>query len=312
MKNIHTFVDLFAGIGGFRVSLQKLGMKCVFSCEIDPYARESYQKNFDDHKVWGDICEIKESEIPQHDILCAGFPCQSFSIAGKRTGMDDHRGRLFYEILRIIKFHKPRVLLLENVRNIITVNKGEVIQTIKSQLDKAGYSVHYSLLNASDYGIPQSRQRVYFVCLLKGSGLKYKKPPPDQKSVFLQDVLDNEVDERLIVHRDDIVIERKGLCEPAHKPIRIGYLNKGGQGERIYHPNGHAITLAADSGGVGSRTGLYLIRGVVRRLSIPECKRLMGFDDSHITADGTQGYRQLGNAVIPEMITRAYSSIVSA
>ena len=125
-------------------------------------------------------------------------------------------------------------------------------------------------------------------------------------------MLDDEVDERLIVHRDDIVIERKGFCEPAHKPIRIGYLNKGGQGERIYHPNGHAITLAADSGGVGSRTGLYLTRGVVRRLSIPECKRLMGFDDSHITADGMQGYRQLGNAVIPEMVTRSYRSIVYA
>lgn len=108
-------------------------------------------------KYGEDICEIKESEIPQHDILCAGFPCQSFRIAGKRMGMDDHRGRLFYEILRIIKYHKPRVLLLENVRNIMTVNKGEVIQTIKNQLDKAGYSVHYSLLNASNYGIPQSR-----------------------------------------------------------------------------------------------------------------------------------------------------------
>ena len=308
---MYKFVDLFAGIGGFRVSLQRLGMKCVFSSEIDKSARIAYQRNFNDDDVRGDICEINAREIPTHDVLCAGFPCQSFSIAGKRSGMNDRRGRLFYEILRIVEHHKPLVLLLENVRNILTVDGGEAIKTIKTKLDEAGYSVHYSLLDASDYGIPQNRKRVYFACLRKGSGLRYKTPRPDRKNIFLKDVLDDFVDKRLIVHRDDITIERKEEPEPAHKPIRIGHLNKGGQGERIYHPNGHAITLAADSGGVGNRTGLYLIDGVVRRLSISECKRLMGFDESHITAAGTQGYRQLGNAVIPLMVTRSYDSIVA-
>lgn len=307
---MYKFVDLFAGIGGFRVSLQKLGMKCVFSCEIDESARTAYQRNFNDDNIRGDICEVKANEIPKHDVLCAGFPCQSFSIAGKKSGMNDQRGRLFYEILRIVEHHKPLVLMLENVRNILTVDKGEVIKTIEKKLDEAGYSVHYSLLDASDYGVPQSRERVYFACLLKGAGLKYKEPRPDRKDIFLRDVLDDVVDKRLVVHRNDIVIERKDDPEPAHKPIRIGHLNKGGQGERIYHPNGHAVTLAADSGGVGSRTGLYLIDGMVRRLSIPECKRVMGFDESHITAVGIQGYRQLGNAVIPDMVTKSYDSIV--
>ena len=307
---MYKFIDLFAGIGGFRVSLQKLGMKCVFSSEIDESARVAYQRNFNDDDVHGDICDIKASEIPNHDILCAGFPCQSFSIAGNRSGMNDRRGRLFYEILRIVEHHKPHVLLLENVRNILTVDSGQVIKTIEAKLDEAGYSVHYSLLDASNYGIPQSRERVYFACLRKGTGLRYKEPRPDRKDIFLRDVLDKVVDERLVIHRNDITIEKEGEPEPAHKPIRIGYLNKGGQGERIYHPNGHAITLAAESGGVGSRTGLYFIDSIVRRLSISECKRLMGFDINHITATGTQGYRQLGNAVIPEMVTRTYDSIV--
>ena len=305
---MYRFIDLFAGIGGFRVALQKLGMKCVFSSEIDEHAQMVYQRNFHD-KPRGDICDIKASEIPKHDILCAGFPCQSFSIAGKKSGLDDCRGRLFYEILRVVEYHKPLVLLLENVRNILTVDKGEVLKTIETRLDEVGYSVHYSLLDASDYGIPQSRERVYFSCLRKGSGLGYKKPQPDRKDIFLRDVLDEVIDERLIIHRDDITIEKNGEPPPAHKPIRIGHLNKGGQGERIYHPNGHAITLAADSGGVGSRTGLYLIDGVVRRLSISECKRLMGFGINHVTDIGSRGYRQLGNAVIPDMVTRSYDSI---
>ncbi|MXZ48604.1 MAG: DNA cytosine methyltransferase [Candidatus Dadabacteria bacterium] len=306
---MYNFIDLFAGIGGFRVSMERLGMKCVFSSEIDEHARMVYQRNFNDNPR-GDICEINAREIPKHDILCAGFPCQSFSIAGKKGGMDDRRGRLFYEILRVVEYHKPLVLLLENVRNILTVDGGDVMKTIEARLDEAGYSVHYSLLDASDYGIPQKRERVYFACVRKGTGLRYKEPKPDRKDIFLKDVLDDFVDERLIIRRDDITIEKDGEPEPAHKPIRIGHLNKGGQGERIYHPNGHAITLAADSGGVGSRTGLYLVDGVVRRLSISECKRLMGFDVNHVTDVGARGYRQLGNAVIPDMVTRAYDSIV--
>ncbi len=265
-------------------------------------------------KKWGggggDICEIKASEIPKHDILCAGFPCQSFSVSGKQKGLKDNRGRLFYEIIRIAEYHKPYILLLENVKNILAVDGGRVIKTIETKLDEIGYKVHYSLLDASNYGIPQSRERVYFACLRKRSGLSYKGEPKTVTSdIYLKDVLDDYVDEKLVINREDIRIERTDDPSPQKAPIRVGYLNKGGQGERIYHPNGHSITLSAEGGGVGARTGLYLVKGQVRRLSLSECKRLMGFDEKHIVSHGVQGYKQLGNAVIPEMVLKTYDNI---
>ena len=172
---MYKFIDLFAGIGGFRVALQKRGMKCVFSSEIDNRAKSVYERNFDE-EIAGDICEIEAKDIPAHDILCAGFPCQSFSISGKRHGMKDKSGRLFYEIVRIAQYHKPYVLLLENVKNILSIDNGKVLETIKFELHQLGYEIYISIINASDCGILQSRKRVFFICLLKGSNLKYKHP----------------------------------------------------------------------------------------------------------------------------------------
>ena len=144
-----TFVDLFAGIGGFRVALERRGLTCVFTSEIDKYAKDVYRRNFGCEPD-GDIREVEAQDIPKHDILCAGFPCQSFSISGNHTGFRDNRGQLFYEICRIAEYHKPSILLLENVKNILTINKGQVLSIIKTQLDEIGYDVHYSLLNASN------------------------------------------------------------------------------------------------------------------------------------------------------------------
>ena len=286
-----TFVDLFAGIGGFRVALERRGLTCVFTSEIDKYAKDVYRRNFGCEPD-GDIREVEAQDIPKHDILCAGFPCQSFSISGNHTGFRDNRGQLFYEICRIAEYHKPSILLLENVKNILTINKGQVLSIIKTQLDEIGYDVHYSLLNASNYGIPQSRERVYFTCLRKGSGLKFHEPLPTNQQIFLRDILNPDVDDSLTIKRDDIVIEKQSDAETRLAPIRVGYVNKGGQGERIYHPNGHSITLSAAGGGVGARTGLYLSNGKIRKLSLDECKRLMSFSDNHIVSSGTQGYKQ--------------------
>lgn len=308
---MYTFIDLFAGIGGFRVALEKKGMECVFTSEIDEHAKEIYKRNFGD-MPHGDITEINEKDIPKHDVLCAGFPCQSFSISGKQEGFSDNRGRLFYEVVRIANYHQPYVLLLENVKNILTVDNGMVIKTIERKLDEIGYRIDFSTLNASNYGVPQSRERVYFACVRKDlkspERLDYHEPKADFKKVYLENVLEESVDEKLFVDRDDIVIERT-VSEHELRPLRIGHLNKGGQGERIYSPFGHAITLSANGGGAGARTGLYLVNDRVRRLSKTECKRLMGFPDSHIVSTGIQGYKQLGNAVIPPMIERVYDSI---
>ena len=305
---MNTFIDLFAGIGGFRVALEKHGLTCVFSSEIDEEASRVYHENFRE-KPHGDITTISEKDIPAHDILCAGFPCQSFSISGNHTGFKDDRGQLFYDIVRIAKYHKPPLLLLENVKNILRVHDGDVFRTIRNELDRIGYTVFPSVLNASHYGIPQSRSRVYFTCLRKGIGLRFEEPEPTHDQFFLRDVLDEEAERHLIIQRDDIHIEEEGEPEPKNAPIRIGRVNKGRQGERIYHPNGHSITLSADGGGIGAKTGLYLIDGNIRRLSLSEGKRVMGFPDNHYVSESRFGYKQLGNAVIPKMISLIYNEI---
>jgi DNA (cytosine-5)-methyltransferase 1 len=301
------FIDLFSGIGGFRYALEKKGMKCVFSSEIDIKAQEAYFKNFGE-KPYGDITEISEKKIPAHDILCAGFPCQSFSISGDMKGLEDNRGRLFYDIVRIAQYHQPHVLLLENVKNILTVDDGKVIQTIETKLDEIGYTLQKHVLNASEFGIPQSRERVYFVGLKKRGKLSYNPPKPTMKKIYLEDILEKKVDEALFIDRKDMVLEREDK-EYELAPIRIGHVNKGGQGERIYSEHGHAITLSAYGGGVGARTGLYLVDDRVRKLSINECKILMGYPTDYFVSEGIQGYQQLGNAVIPSMIEHVYDSI---
>ncbi len=306
-----TFIDLFAGIGGFRSALEKKGMKCVFTSEIDEKAQEAYFNNYGETPM-GDITEISEKKIPPHDVLCAGFPCQSFSISGQAKGFEDDRGRLFYEIVRITQYHQPHVLLLENVKNILTIDDGRVIKTIETKLDEIGYTLHKHVLNASYFGIPQSRERVYFVALRKHNKteekLIYKPPKANFKKIYLENILNKNADESLFIERKDMVIDFE---DKIHKlePIRVGQVNKGGQGERIYSTKGHAITLSAFGGGVGARTGLYLVNNRVRKLSVDECKELMGFPKEYKLSKGIQGYQQLGNAVIPAMIGHVYDSI---
>ncbi|MCL1987487.1 MAG: DNA (cytosine-5-)-methyltransferase [Firmicutes bacterium] len=300
------FIDLFCGIGGFRLALENSGLQCVFSSEIDNHAKSAYQANFGELPS-GDITQIAVQNIPKHDVLCAGFPCQSFSISGKRGGISDNRGRLFYEIVRIAKFHKPNVLLLENVKNILTIDGGQVAQEITKSLNEIGYHVEKYLLNASFFGIPQARERVYFVATKKEISAKYTPPQATMQNIFLEDILE-EVDESFILQRDDIKISEQPVKNKL-KPIRIGTVNKGGQGERIYSPKGHAITQSAYGGGVGAKTGLYQTKQGVRRLTINECKAVMGFPQSHKVSEGLQGYQQLGNAVIPQMVRVVYESI---
>ncbi|MDN5248210.1 MAG: DNA cytosine methyltransferase [Wolbachia endosymbiont of Tyrophagus putrescentiae] len=301
------FIDLFCGIGGFRVALEREGMECVFSCDIDEDVCEAYYQNFKD-RPRGDITKIKAKEIPDHDILCAGFPCQPFSIAGKRKGMREvNNGRLFYEIIRIAEAKGPVIMLLENVKNILSIDNGNVIKTLEAKLNEIGYKVEKHVLNASYFGIPQARERVYFVCLRKDAQeLKYEPPKETNERIYLENILNENPPENLFINREDILIEKELPKERQLKPIRVGIVNKGGQGERIYSPLGHAITLSAYGGGIGARTGLYYINGRVRRLSIEECKRLMGFGSDHFVS---KGYQQLGNAVIPQMISNVYHAI---
>ena len=192
------------------------------------------------------------------------------------------------------------------------MDSGKVIKTIEAKLDEIGYKLHKHVLNASYFGVPQHRERVYFVGLRKDAGsdqvLSCKEPKPTNKKIYLEDILEKNVDPDLFIEREDKVIDFEDK-EHDLAPIRIGHVNKGGQGERIYSTKGHAITLSAYGGGVGARTGLYLVGDNVRKLSINECKTLMGFPKSHFVSPGIQGYQQLGNAVIPSMVSHVYDSI---
>jgi len=305
LKN-YKFIDLFAGIGGFHYALTSLGAECVFASEWDKHASEAYKKNCGIEPN-GDITLINENEIPKHDILCGGFPCQAFSISGKRKGFDDTRGTLFFDIARIVNHHKPKVLFLENVKNLAKHDEGRTLTTIISTLEELEYKVFNKVFNASNFGLPQNRERVYIVAFRKNINSKdFKFPTPTNEQVCLENILEDNPKSVKIIKRNDIEIYKTynaqnslfGEVELLNKPIQIGKVNKGGQGERIYHPLGHAITLSAYGGGVGSKTGLYLVKDKIRKLSPRECARVQGFPDEFILNKiDSQAYKQFGNSV---------------
>ncbi len=338
-----TFIDLFAGVGGFAVALKKRGLQCVFASEIDPLAAQAYETNFG-LKPHGDIYDIPADAIPPHDVLCAGFPCQPFSNAGHGRGLDDSRGDLFFEIIRIARHHKPEVILLENVEKILTIDNGAVKRMIYSMLDDIGYRLGHAMLNAGDFGVPQHRRRVYFVAIRKDSPLRFVVPLPvpmtEQRCV--NDIIMSPAETaHLVLDKHKIIIEK-----PSHQPFfnglkRVGRIGKGAQGQkiyspsghapcqtvskgrasgyfvmesdpqskRIYHPNGHAATQCALGGGMGAKGGLYLFDGLVRKLHINEVKAVMGFDTSHFVSEGAHGYKQMGNAVVPAVVGHVFDGI---
>lgn len=314
-----TFIDLFAGIGGFRIALEDFGAQCVFSSEWDKFAQTTYVKNFGDVPQ-GDITTIDATEIPPHDVLCAGFPCQAFSISGKQRGFDDARGTLFFDVARIANYHRPRVIFLENVRNFAKHDGGNTLKTVLNVLNEIGYDCWYKVLNASHYGVPQNRERIYIVCFRKDLAVEsFNFPEPTYEPVTLRDIiLPDEYTAKYIIDRPDIILDEskipdKGLFDTGYlKPIRVGTINKGGQGERIYSEMGHAITLSAYGGGAGSKTGAYLINGKIRKLAPRECARLQGFPDSFIIpVSDSQAYKQFGNSVPIPIIKRVVRRITT-
>src|SRR5690554_17466 len=314
----YKFIDLFAGIGGFHLALNSFGADCVFTSEWDKEAKATYSENFG-ITVNGDITQIDETLIPHHDIICGGFPCQAFSVSGKQLGFEDTRGTLFFDIVRIAKYHKPKVLFLENVRNLYRHDKGKTFDIILKTLDEIGYNVYYEILNTSNYGLPQNRERVYIIAFRKDIDSKaFEFPRKLNEVVCIEDILEENSSGK-IIERDDIHIYKNldtqtNVFESVktNKPIQIGIVNKGGQGERIYHSKGHAITLSAYGGGVGAKTGLYLIDGKIRKLSPRECARLQGFPDSYkINPKLTQAYKQFGNSVSVNVLQHIIQNIVT-
>ena len=311
------YIDLFAGIGGFHTAMKSFGAQCVFSSEWDKHAQKTYYENYNIMPE-GDITKINAEDIPSHDILCAGFPCQPFSISGKRMGFEDTRGTLFFDVARIAKYHKPNILFMENVRNFATHDNGNTLKTVADTLDEIGYNLWYKVLNASHYGLPQNRERIYMIGIRKDIDLKqFNFPSPTFEQVILKDfILPDSETEKYIINREDMVIDESKiptislLNEYQLKPRRVGTINKGGQGERIYSELGHAITLSAQGGGPGSKTGCYLINGKVRKLAPRECARIQGFPDSFLipVSDG-QAWKQFGNSVPVTVLKHILKSI---
>jgi DNA (cytosine-5)-methyltransferase 1 len=300
-----TFIDLFAGIGGFRLALGSFGGKCVFSSDWDPHAKAVYQANFGETPA-GDITLIDNKDIPAHDILCAGFPCQPFSIAGEKAGFADTRGTLFHHIVRIADHHRPRMLFLENVRNLATHDDGKTLETILEALGSVGYDVHHKVLNASHYGIPQARERIYILGFRRDLKVKnFEFPAPVKQTCKLADLLlpnkltaGSEIDSK-----KKCTFKKVRVIPGTPKPVRIGELGLGRQGERIYHPDAHAVTLSAQGGGVGGKTGLYKVAGKVRRLHPRECARINGFPDTFkIHERPAEALEQFGNSVVIDVL----------
>lgn len=309
------FIDLFCGLGGFRLALESYGAKCVFSSDIDKHVSKTYENNFGDYPL-SDITKVNEKDIPKHDILCAGFPCQAFSISGKQKGFEDTRGTLFREVVRIAKYHKPELLLLENVKNLEKHDSGRTFKVIKENIEDIGYNMYSKVINASKYGVPQSRERIYMVCIRKDLDNKnYKFPLPIKNEKCVSDILLNNGEERkYIIDKSYKLIEKNeqiGMFEIYDKPVRIGTVNKGGQGDRIYHPMGQAITLSAEGGGTGSKTGLYYINNYVRKLHPRECARLMGYPENYIIDESVnQAQKQFGNSVVVDVLQYVIKSII--
>jgi len=313
------YIDLFAGIGGFHQAMDSVGASCVFASEWDKDCQYTYEENYGiiPH---GDITKIDEKDIPTHDILCAGFPCQAFSISGKQKGFEDSRGTLFFEVARIAKYHQPKILLLENVKNFEKHDNGNTLHTVKATLEEIGYDFYSQVLNASHFGVPHKRERIFMIAFRKDLNIhSFTFPVGTNVPVILQDFLDIHTQhEHLIIQRNDIKfkenieITQDMFGNYPQKPIRIGTVNKGGQGERIYSPLGHAITLSAYGGGVGAKTGLYKINDVIRRLSPDECRRITGFsEDFKLHPKPTVSYRQFGNSVVVNVLEAILEQIVN-
>ena len=225
-KDNWTFIDLFAGIGGMRIPFEALGGACVFSSEWDKSAQQTYYHNFDDQPA-GDITKIDAAEIPDHDVLLAGFPCQPFSIIGNKQGFADTRGTLFFEIERILRAKQPAAFLLENVKQLVSHDKGRTFSTICDRLQKLGYTIYHQILNALDFGLPQKRERIFIVGFREPIAFAFPMGNGSYKP--LSEILepDDEIDARFFASAR-IQKSRLEKCKVAPFFPSIWHENKGG------------------------------------------------------------------------------------
>jgi DNA (cytosine-5)-methyltransferase 1 len=303
------FIDLFAGIGGFRLAFENVGFQCLFSSEINKACQEVYNNNFNDIP-FGDIRDFNPEKLNDFDVLVAGFPCQPFSICGKKRGFEDTRGTLFFEICRIIEIKQPNIIVLENVKHLIYHDRGNTLKVILHSLKKLGYNVTYKILNAKDFGVAQHRERI-FIIGTKSKDFNFSNLP-SKITPKLREFLEKEGDFEWLDKSEYTLInsprqQTSGL-------LFVGYRNKGTwktgvrpntehlsrvhrQPNRIYSIDGVHPTLPSQE--TSGRFFIYIPeKDRVRKLTLKECYRVMGFPEtfkSHPNA--SESYKQIGNSI---------------
>lgn len=314
MTDNYTFIDLFAGIGGMRLAFENAGFKCVYTSEWDEHAKKMYELNYGELPD-GDITLVDEKSIPDHNVLLAGFPCQPFSISGKKEGFADTRGTLFFDVLRIAQEKRPDILLLENVKHLVHHDSGRTLQVILRSLRELGYKVDWRLLNGKDFGLPQNRERIIIVATRDREfdfDLIETKP-----SVRLEEVLEKDGDFEYLDPSEYTLIPEEFVKEQKSGLIFVGYRNKKirvagvkpgtehlsrvhKQPNRIYSAKGTHPTIPSQE-----TSGRFFVyhEGKVRKLTLKECYRIMGFPDSFQLVEPIgECYKRVGNSVCVPMI----------
>lgn len=300
-----TFIDLFAGIGGIRIAFERAGGKCVFTSEWDEPCRIMYEANFGE-KPFGDITKINADEVPDHDILTGGFPCQSFSIIGNKLGFADTRGTLFFDVERILKAKQPKAFLLENVKQLVTHDKSRTFKVILDKLDKLGYYVHYKILNGLDFGVPQKRERIIIVGFMESYPFEFPKRGTETKT--LADVLE-----------PDAQVDKKHFLSDYFRKKLQRKLKEQNKTPRIYpsvwHENKsgnigiHPFSCALRANGSYN----YVTVNGERRLTPREMLRLQGFPDTFkMVVPDTQVRKQAGNSVVIPKIEAVARAMIQA
>lgn len=263
------FIDLFAGIGGIRLGFEAVGGKCVFSSEFDSDACKTYEANFGEYPS-GDITKIDAKDIPDFDILLAGFPCQAFSIIGKKEGFNNETcGTLFFEIERILKEKKPRAFMLENVRNLTAHDNGKTFKIICSHLEALGYTVYAKVLNALDFGVPQKRERIIIVGFIDNLLYTFPEPVPIENRLKLSEILETDVEEKYYVKSSIRDSRLMRLKDPNYPKPYISHENMAGS--ITPHPYSSCLRAGASAN--------YILINDERRPTEREMLRLQGFPD---------------------------------
>lgn len=314
----YKFIDLFSGIGGFRIALELVGGKCVFSSEIDKAAQQTYQNNFG-KKPHGDITQIEAHDIPKHDILIGGFPCQAFSIAGKRQGFEDTRGTLFFDVARILKEKQPKAFILENVRGLVSHNKGKTLKTIMEVLDNVGYTTNYRCLNAKNYGVPQNRDRWYCIGFRKDLDVDfdghqvnaYQFPKARPLTITLKDIIEPKVLKQYGISatalshmKNHYKLKRLSLLEDRYTLAYEIRRSRCSFSQHVYSP---CLTAKMGTGG----NNIPVIFELERKLTERECLRIMGFPKwFQIEQLKQSSYKQIGNSVAIPVVEQLAKELI--